>query len=305
MQPLHDVEFLIATEAKIREEIINDLKECESMDQEKKTSSDNWCDMHPFLRLHCCMTDDRAREALLVKDDGWDHSELDARNHEDRPKTWCEVVAELCNDLVNVHWTEMLPELHEKFCVSIELKFEDMPGGEISADQVKSRCADSRALFIPMVANWEQSGNGFGQHSHKDASWGHHSEEHQDGDNRQSFLNSDRANQEHLLHFWHMSDTEGILENMLNVFAKDVRIDCDGQMRVATSGVQHKRKKTSEEEDEVKERKAFRVGLNQSASTVAITAIRENLAATMSKAADYEIKALTEQNPKIMLNSKE
>jgi len=112
-------------------------------------------------------------------------------------------------------------------------------------------------------------------------------------------LSGDRANQEHLLHFWHLSDTEGVLKNMLNVLAKDVRVDCDGNLNVDTTQVQHKRKKTQEEEDEAKDRKSFRHGLNQSMSTVAITAIRENLAATVSKAAEYEIKALTESDPSI------
>jgi len=83
------------------------------------------------------MCDDRARDALISKDDGWERKELDARNHENRPKTWYEVIADLYNDPDNVYYTDVLPELRPRFAESIELRFEDMPGGEITAEQAR------------------------------------------------------------------------------------------------------------------------------------------------------------------------
>ena len=299
-EALRDVEFLIETEAKVRAELENEVKEREQLQEERVKSNGNWNAMCPHLRLCCCMCDDRARDALLSKDDGWDRQELDARNHDDRPKTWCDVVAELCNDADNACETEALPELHPRSCEPIELKFEDMLGGEITGEQVRGRYGGSRALLVPMVHDWERSGNGFGQRSTQDSSWGHYSEEHQDGDNRGSFLHSDLANKEHLLYFWHLADTEGILKNMLNVLAKDVRIDCDGHMRVDTSQVQHKRKKPDDDAEQ-KDRQNFRAGLNQAMTSVAITAIRENLRATIAKAAECEVNALVEMNEKVRL----
>ena len=47
------------------------------------------------------------------------------------------------------------------------------------------------------------------------------------------------------------------------------------------------------------DRKNFRLGLNQAMSSVAITALRENLRAILAKAAEYEVQALTEMNEKI------
>jgi len=274
IQALRDINFLIETEATVRAELEEEKKERETI-QELKRSNRNWNDIYPFLRLPCCMCDDRARDALLSKDNGWAQQELDARNHEDRPKTWFEVVADLHNDPENIYFTEVLPELSSRFVEPIELQFQDMPGGEITPEQVRGRYADSRCQLIPIVNDWEQSGNGFGQRNVKDTSWGHCSEEHQEGDNHTSFLH--KANKEYLVYFRYLADTEGILKNMLNVLVKDVRIDCDGKMRVDTSQVQHKRKKSVKEEDKQKDRKTFRIGLNQSMSTVAITALRENL----------------------------
>jgi len=75
-----DVTFLIETKAKVRAEIEDEIKEREAMLEDRVKSNGNWCNMYPFLHLCCCMCDDRAQEALLTKDDGWDRQELDARN---------------------------------------------------------------------------------------------------------------------------------------------------------------------------------------------------------------------------------
>lgn len=107
------------------------------------------------------------------------------------------------------------------------------------------------SLNFQIVSDWEKSGNGFGQRARSDTSWGHFSSEHMDyGDNRANFLRKDYYNKEYLLYFWHMSDQHGILSNMLNVLSKDVAVDCDGNLFLNTAAVQHRRKRTLEQEED-------------------------------------------------------
>ena len=40
------------------------------------------------------------------------------------------------------------------FAESHELLFDDMPGGEITAEQAKSRCAQARAELMPVSSSW-------------------------------------------------------------------------------------------------------------------------------------------------------
>ena len=74
--------------------------------------------------------------------------ELDARNNEERPETFEEVVAKLYNDPENIYYTELLPDLHFVYAEVIELDFNDMPGGKISAEDVKKKIAECRAKLI-------------------------------------------------------------------------------------------------------------------------------------------------------------
>lgn len=154
------------------------------------------------------------------------------------------------------------------------------------------------SFYFKIVRDWEKSGNGFGQRVHTEEEWGHFHGCYnmQDGDNRGSFLPNDVSNREHLLYFWDLSEEEGVLGNMLNILAKDVAVDCHGNLTVDTSRVQHKRKRTIQDEAEQSERKAFRDSLGSSMKSIAMTQLKENLRVTLEMAAKYEVKALTEDN---------
>ena len=120
-----------------------------------------WRSIDPWLRLYEAAADDNTKEAFLHKDDTLDRPALDARNHEERPKTYHEIMADNFNDPICVYNSLCLPDLHSVFSSSIELKFENM-SGPITADQVKDRLGQSRAALVAIVPKWEQSGTGFG-----------------------------------------------------------------------------------------------------------------------------------------------
>ena len=146
----NDIEFLKKTEQKIVDDILAEKAEKERMKNEKneKEAREAWRTMEPYLRMHLCMVHESAIPELLKKDDVMDRPTLDARNNENRPLNWYEIVAKLWNDPTLVLTTEALPDLHDSFAYEIELKHEDMPGGNITADDVKSRFADCRAMLI-------------------------------------------------------------------------------------------------------------------------------------------------------------
>jgi hypothetical protein len=77
-----------------------------------------------------------------------DREELDARNSDQQPETYDEVVARLYNDIDNVFFTESLPELHSDFAECMSLDFDDMPGGAITADDVKKKIGESRVKLM-------------------------------------------------------------------------------------------------------------------------------------------------------------
>jgi hypothetical protein len=142
-----DRAFVMKEEARLFNEVMEMNKEKPVQAQEPTTSS-SWNTKEPFLRLIMCMCHDRARAAMRYKDDTMDRSALDARRSDERPKTWEEVIADLFNDDELVFTTEAFPELHLSFAFSFDLYFNDMPGGEITADDVKARIATMRAELI-------------------------------------------------------------------------------------------------------------------------------------------------------------
>jgi len=144
-----DKAWLLKTEAAIAEALKADKAERAELQLEQQEKArakrTNVC---PWLRLHVCMCDDRARAALRTRDKAWDRSALDARNSEERPADWYEVVANLYNDPDAVFTTEALPFLHVVFREQIDLHFEDMPGGSIDREDVRKRHADARSSLI-------------------------------------------------------------------------------------------------------------------------------------------------------------
>ena len=113
--------------------------------QKEKLSTSNWNTSHPWLRLYGCMTHDEAFESLRNHDRVMDRDELDARNNENRPETLWEVVTRLYNDNEVVITTPALPDLHADFATVLELKYEDMPGGQITVEEAKRRGTEAKA----------------------------------------------------------------------------------------------------------------------------------------------------------------
>lgn len=153
-----------------------------------------------------------------------------------------------------------------------------------------------------IIYDWEKSGNGFGQRALSEAGWGTFTSEHlelEDGDNRANFLRREYYNKEHLLYLWHLADTLGLLSNMLNVLAKDVAIDCDGQIEVSTSLVQKKRKKPAAAsfEEERLDRKVHRRRTATALTFLALSDMKDTLMKTWQLAAEFEIKALDASSP--------
>ena len=141
------IDFLLKTEESLYKAMMELAVEAEASEQEKLATS-NWNGPKPWLRLYMCATDDRAIEALKVKNDCMDRDELSARNHRDRPETHDEVVARLYNDDTFVPSTEALPDLHITFAEEIDLPFTSMPGGMINAEVVKTKMSDARAKLL-------------------------------------------------------------------------------------------------------------------------------------------------------------
>jgi len=108
----------------------------------------NWNSPFPHLRLYLSMCHDDARQALFSKDNCLERDELDAGHSAERPPTYEEAVALVYNNRDYVFCTEALPNLHENFSEPIELIFSEMPGGAITAEDVKARIGDARAKLI-------------------------------------------------------------------------------------------------------------------------------------------------------------
>lgn len=94
------------------------------------------------------MVHDKALEAMKTKDRVFERDELDARNSEDRPETYEATVAKLYNDPDIEFYTEAMPALHEFYEESLYLDFNIMPGGEISAEDVKKKIGDAHAKLM-------------------------------------------------------------------------------------------------------------------------------------------------------------
>jgi hypothetical protein len=147
MKDLPDVAFIRREEGLYYCSLL-EAKEEKARETANKIGHAKWNCNEPWLRLYLSICHDSARQALLRKDDVLNRAALDARNSEQRPKTVWEVAAGVYNDPKVVFTTASLPMLHHSFSESLELRFEDMPGGEITPEEVKQRFADARAKVI-------------------------------------------------------------------------------------------------------------------------------------------------------------
>jgi hypothetical protein len=147
MDKANDV-FLKKAEAELYNALKASAEESAALKKDKLADS-NWNCMKPWLRLYLCTIEDDALEAVKVKHDCDDRDVLDAgRNHDEAPMTFEEIVAELYNDDTFIPITESLPDLHYDFSEPIALPFDEMPGGKITPEQVKSRMAEARAKLL-------------------------------------------------------------------------------------------------------------------------------------------------------------
>ena len=309
----HKAKFVIREEAKLYKTLLDIEEEAQIASQEKLSTS-NWTGPTPWLRLYSCMFDDRAVISLKNSQQLKNREELDARNNEERPETFEEVVATLYNDPENVYYTELLPELHFVYADVMELDFTDMPGGKISAEDVKKKIAECRVKLIQVcekcvekttlqcltscpvlccthyqiISNWEASGNGFGQRTAEDSDFGHYQDQ-TDGDNRASFIQVHLGHRVHHLYLWHLADKMGVLQHVLNVLSCEVAGDSDNPPK-GTSKVQRKRKSTIEDEEEREDRRQFRRHISASMSVIAVASHMEALSREEDKVTKYRLE---------------
>jgi hypothetical protein len=126
-----DIEFLLNEAGRTYRMILS--KEDEAADAAKAAlQTRNWT-LGAHLRLYCAAMSNEARPYILTKDDVFnDRLEMDGRNSAKRPPTWHEKIAE-CYNSPREYVSLELPDLHI-----------DMPGGPITAAQVKIRMGDAR-----------------------------------------------------------------------------------------------------------------------------------------------------------------
>jgi hypothetical protein len=209
-----DVEFLTKEVATLHKQIAEAAQEKVDMLAKEATKKSPWLTSAPFLRLYHCLLHDEVKKAFLKKDDARNRQQVDGMKSTKRAPTYEELVTELFNDPAFQPTSLSLEHLHVEFADEFILDFDTMPG-RITAEEVKTRLADSRAKLVivsisracticlgylsnpflfykqkqKVINNWEMSGNGFGQRPEGDECFGALDDQHLlDGDNRQSFL---------------------------------------------------------------------------------------------------------------------
>ena len=140
---VHDIAWIREEEGTTYAAIKDLLEEKQREEADKQTRA-NWTTHEPWLRLYHCMVHDEAKEALANLDRVMQRDELDARNSDERPKTYYEVVTQLYNDEDIVFRSMVLPDLHPSFTEEIVLRFSDMPGGEISVVECQKKIGDAK-----------------------------------------------------------------------------------------------------------------------------------------------------------------
>jgi hypothetical protein len=113
----------------------------------EKQAVKNWNTMEPWQRLYHCAAMDGARELDTMEGRGKKKDQIDARNMEVHPPSYYAKVAEYYNSdklIATYQW----PEVADAFAEMKLLDFNDMPGGRISPDEVKTRLSDTRAKLI-------------------------------------------------------------------------------------------------------------------------------------------------------------
>lgn len=144
---VHDIAFLRQEEAKTYDSL-RDMQEEKVREELEKRDRSNWTTIHPWLRLYHCMVSDKAKEALASHGRVLNKNELQNRNDEERPKDYYEVIRDVFNDESIVFISEALPALHVSFADPLMLKFSEMPGGELSTEDVKRKVTEAKARTL-------------------------------------------------------------------------------------------------------------------------------------------------------------
>ena len=145
---------------------------------------------------------------------------------------------------------------------------------------------------MQIVANWELSGNGLGQRTEEDKGFGEFTDDHldcEDGDNRSTYIQIHKGHRFHHLYLWHLSDTMGVLNNVLNILSKEVGAD-SGNVHIDTARVQRTRKRSNgDDEEEIADRCLFRKTLGVSMAQVAISQKEESIRREEEQAFKYKM----------------
>jgi hypothetical protein len=299
-----DEAFLRREAGKTYAMILKQEEEAASVDRTRQTAK-NWSTADPWLRFYHCVTDDEVKTLLRQHARVLSRTELDGRNSTERPPTIYEAVARLYNsDKMYVSYS--LPDLHSSFADSQVLSFDEMPGGAITAEDAKARLGDARAKMISIIADCEQSGNGFGQRDMADDSFGVFDPEYdtQRGDERASFVKTHLGQRFHHLYFWHLCDTMGVLKTVLNVLSPEVAVDCENVAADTTSTLRRRSRTPSDDEEERSAKKKFREGVQLSLKSIgdgmkegnliqAIVTTRAAIRAEEDKVMSLKIKLIT------------
>ena len=142
-----DIAFLKNQEGQIYRALQNLAEEQAGLERDRLASA-SWTGDKPWLRFYCVLCHDTVRQALIDRDRAWSREELDARNNAERPPTFWAVAAALYNDPAFNPRLEARPDLHSSFSEAIELPLEEMPGGQMTAQDARSWFADCRGKLI-------------------------------------------------------------------------------------------------------------------------------------------------------------
>ena len=140
---IHDIAWIRKEEGRTYHDLL-DLQEEKRRDDQDRLLRANWTTQEPWLRLYHCMVSDEAKLALVDLGRVLDRDELDARNSEDRPSTYWEIVTDMYNDESMVFVTHVLPSLHQSFASEITLRYSEMPGDRLGVSDTQKKIGDAK-----------------------------------------------------------------------------------------------------------------------------------------------------------------
>jgi hypothetical protein len=269
------VSYIKTEELQLRNALVEARKE----DEPATGPALAWRTDEPWLRLYHCLIEDIVKKAFVSRNQLMERLELDAgKNHPKRPKPWSVELAKKFNSSSFVVRTMPLPDLHHCFVESLTIKLEDCPG-EITAEEVERRVAESQTTLKKIIMKWEISGRGDGEQNDDlfdehdeparlegESGFGHIEYEKFDfraGDNRSKFLYIEgKERKPHLLYFWHLMDSNEILDVALDII--ELSVGGDSESAPVAGGLKPSTKAKREREKDKDTRRARRRRAKQS-----------------------------------------